>query len=132
MKRLILVGMHNKPNKTPLCSSTKTGKILDQILSSVTGYDEVLRTNLVHTIQFPTDKEIELGRQVWVKEIVPQVNDTIVLLGAFVHKNFPYKQVASKIIKVAHPSSTNYRTKEQSEQYIIRVKTLITTNPIIK
>ncbi len=32
MKRIIFVGLHNKPHRTPLCASTKTGKLIQKII----------------------------------------------------------------------------------------------------
>jgi hypothetical protein len=105
MKNIIFVGMHNKKDKTPLCSSTKTGKLIDKIINELPYPRLTQRTNLYDIEYLPTDVDMKwyyaLG---WHYRIRPDDNDVIVLLGAEVHKHFLRKKLTS-IINVAHPAS---------------------------
>lgn len=118
--RIIFVGMHHKEDKLPLCSTTKSGKMIDKIISqlSIPSNATVLKTNLCYTNYFPDDRQIIVSKQLWLDVYLPEEVDILVLLGGFVHKNFPIKNVSARIVKIAHPSSTNYRNNNQKEEYI--------------
>jgi hypothetical protein len=119
--------MYYKEHKTALCSSTKSGKVIDNIISRL-GIDiEVLKTNLCFTTHMPNEKEIFISRQSWIDMNEPAKEDVVVLLGAFVHNNFPTDKIDSRIVKIAHPSSTNYRSKAATEEYITNAVSKILT-----
>lgn len=43
--KVIFVGLHHKPNKPALCSSTDSGKLIDQVIARLEGV-ECIKTNL--------------------------------------------------------------------------------------
>ncbi len=102
--KVIFVGMHNKPGKMPLCSSTKSGKVIDRIIDGLRP-SECLKTNLYDIDYFPKRQE---EKNSWAKEwherIRPMGDDVIVLLGREVHENFIIG-TSGKVIKIPHPSS---------------------------
>lgn len=118
---VIFVGYHNKEGKTPLCSSTKSGKVIDSIISgcSLTNFK---KTNLFDTESEPSESEKYNTRRDWLFRVDFNKGDIIVLLGAQVHSHFPISGAVSaggvKIIKLAHPASIFYKTKASQEKYI--------------
>jgi len=102
--RVIFVGIHNKPGMNPLDSKTKTGKLIDRIIERLSENTEALKTNLCDCVHFVTDLP-ELYKQCvgWHVRIRPEDSDVIVLLGAWVHKNFWYDGL--NVVKLAHPAS---------------------------
>lgn len=111
--RLIFVGMHHKPGKIALCSSTKSGKLVDRIAEGFTH----IKTNLYGVEYYPkTLSEKEELAYDWISRINPSESDIIVLLGAEVHKNFVHK--SNRIIKIAHP--TSQYSHEQMNEYVLK------------
>lgn len=94
--------MHNKPFKTPLCSSTKSGKLVDKIGK---GFN-VLKSNIYDVDYYPKtkDEKFELAKD-WQDRVKLMYCDVIVLLGAEVHDNFLLPKISVKVLKIAHPSS---------------------------
>jgi len=118
MKKIYFVGLHNKPEKMPLCSSTKSGRLIDRIIKEGE-LNNWQKTNLFNVDYFPTES-IEQQRLVsdWYERIQPQNDDIIVLLGAATHKAFrAYGWL--DIIKVAHPASK--RSHKEMDDYVIDV-----------
>ena|ERR1035437_9456248 len=113
--KIIFVGMHNKPMKMPLCSSTKSGKLVDRIIEALKPI-ECLKTNLYDVDYFPKREEkFDLARN-WHTRIDPESVDVIVLLGAEVHEHY-VKNLFDKVVKIAHPSSK--RSHEAMNKYVI-------------
>lgn len=113
--RVIFVGMHNKPHKTPLCSSTKSGKLIDRIAKNFTH----IKTNLYDVDYYP--KGIEEKYQLscdWLYRINPGENEVVVLLGREVHDNCVYEPLFKNVIKIPHPSSQ--RSHEQMDAYVLQ------------
>lgn len=112
--KVIFVGMHNKPGKTPLDSSTKSGKLIDRIIEGIKPI-EYLKTNLYNVDYYPkqNDLKIELAT-IWLNTIHVSKDDIIVLLGTEVHKN--YLRCLGKIIEIAHPSSK--RSHDAMDEYV--------------
>jgi hypothetical protein len=113
--RVIFVGIHNKPNKQPLDSSTMTGRVIDRIIEKIPAI--CIKTNLCDIDYFPKEKKLIWPCNLeWNERQQPTSDTIIVLLGGWVQKNFLLTE--AKIIKLAHPASFNYRSKEQTEEYI--------------
>lgn len=109
--KVIFVGMHNKPNKQPLDSSTMTGKVIDRIIEKIPA--TCIKTNLCDIDYFPKDWLVindEYGK--WIEKHKPQSNDVIILLGRWVQDNFFYKE--TNIIKLTHPAGI-FGTKNKDE-----------------
>lgn len=113
--KIIFVGLHNKPDKIPLCSSTKSGKLIDRIIKE--GYfTNVQKTNLFDVDYYPTKPEEQRTlSEDWIERIDPAESDIIVLLGASVHRSF-IQCVGMKTIKVAHPASK--RSHKEMNEYV--------------
>jgi hypothetical protein len=114
--RVIFVGIHNKPGMEPLDSRTKTGKVIDRIIDQLKPY-ECIKSNLFDKEYFPiSDREIWCANTDWNVTLEPAPKDIIILLGNWTHKHFIL--TPGKIIKLAHPASFMYRSKEKTEEYI--------------
>lgn len=118
--RVIFVGLHNKPHMRPLDINTKTGKLLQRIVNGLQGC-EIVKTNLFDTDYLPHTNDCYALSLEWLDRVDYGTKDIIVLLGAFVHKNFP--DIPCKILKVAHPGSK--RSHEEMNEYVERVTDLI-------
>ena len=79
MKRVIFVGIHNKPGLPPLCSSTRTGKVIDQIAMNVS--PECQRANLFPVNYLPHDLE---ERERFIDQFEIDENAVYVGLGKIV------------------------------------------------
>ncbi len=107
------VGMHNKPNTKPLCSSTKTGKIIDIIASKL--LFKSIKTNFCDTDYLPTDLlDILYERRMWYHRNKPGKNDVIILLGKWVDENFlkEYGIHKCNVVSIRHPASI-YKNKSE-------------------
>lgn len=106
--------MHNKVGEIPLCSSTKSGKLIDRIIEQFPN-QVCLKTNLYATEYLPAiyDERYELAMD-WVDRIEPSPIDIIVLLGAIVQADCLY--TSDNIIKVKHPSSQ--RSHRDMDSYV--------------
>jgi len=101
--KIIFVGMHNKPGLKPLCSSTKTGKIINRIIKELPNI-EVLKTNLYNVEYLPYDWREKQDLSVdWHQRIDAYADDIIILLGAEVQEWF-ISSGFRNIIKLAHPA----------------------------
>lgn len=80
--KIYFVGIHNKPGMKPLDSKTKSGKIIDQIISQFPDC-ECIKTNLCDIDYFPIDRfEIREECQKWNETYGAKEDSIIVLLGA--------------------------------------------------
>ena len=111
--RILFVGIHNKPNTSPLDSKTKSGKLIDKMIINLKE-DICTKTNLFDCENIP-EKDIEEYKTKWIEKYKPSDKDIIVLLGNNVKKLFP-DNVSSKIIKIKHPSSI--WSKESQKEYV--------------
>ena len=121
MKRVIFVGMHNKPGaEEPLAPYTKTGKLLTRVVERIKkDYPNVkfLRTNLYDVDYYPDEHEKANLAEEWHEriEVVPE-DDIIVLLGADVHKNFRSRFGSLNLFYYPHPASM--RSHEQMDKFV--------------
>lgn len=122
-KRVIFVGIHNKPGKTALDSSTRSGKVIDSIIRNLPEFD-CHKTNLHDLDYMPMDNQVQWQDTFtdWRKRagIKPgQIigRDVIVVcLGGYVQQMFRRMPGYSNILKVTHPAVV--RSKENSLKYI--------------
>ena len=106
--------MHNKPNMMPLCSSTKTGKLVNRIIKQLPNI-EVLKTNLYDVEYYPKDTDMKSHLAIeWHSHNDAYAEDIIVLLGAEVHKWF--LDFGFNVIKLAHPASK--RSHVAMDEYV--------------
>lgn len=121
INRIIFVGIHNKQELKPLDISTKTGKIITEIIKQIPEYITSKRTNLYNINSFPKSKVFKIFLiNKWYSLNRPLETDIIVSLGKHVgHK----LNDINNIVKVNHPAS-NYGEKQTTE-YVKKVSELI-------
>jgi hypothetical protein len=114
--KVIFVGIHNKPGKTPLCSSTKSGKLIDRIIEGIKPV-ECLKTNLYDIDYFPVnhDEQIDLALE-WHDRIYSDYDCVIILLGAHVRERFCRISGIGHIVEIAHPASE--RSHAEMDKYV--------------
>lgn len=99
--RILFVGMHNKPGKQALDSSTMTGKVIDQIISQFPGH-ESLKVNLCETEYQPPEWMMDAFVTRWKQKYNPSIDDVVVLLGKWVQKHL--KISGTHIVLLPHPA----------------------------
>jgi len=104
--RIIFVGIHNKPMKRPLDSSTKSGILIDRCIRALRP-KECVKTNFFDIDYLPklNDDIIHKSYLEWNNRVDVYSEDVVVLLGAITHKCWENYSPPYKIIKVGHPSS---------------------------
>lgn len=124
--KIFFVGVHNKPGIPPLCSTTKTGKIIDTISKAFPGH-EIIKTNLFDADTIPKERmKRRHARGTWICKHTPHFdNDSIVLLGCVVNSYFITGGL-EKVIRVQHPAA--FRSAVQLEKYIKDVIESINNN----
>ena len=100
--KVIFVGLHNKPDKMPLCGSTKSGKLINRVVKE---FDlPYQKTNMWDVDYYPTGDHEKLSLE-WYHRIEYSLRtDIIVLLGAKVLEKF-IDMGFDHVLKFAHPSS---------------------------
>lgn len=113
--KIILVGVHNKPDTNPLCMFTKTGKLLQRVIDALPGV-EFEKTNLFNIDHFPNNSD-DMGMLArdWWWRVQLEPDDIIILLGAVVHKNFDYAR-GWPVLKFRHPAGV--RSNENKDKYV--------------
>lgn len=104
--RIIFVGIHNKPGKSPLDSTTRTGKIVDIIIhESGLPRGMFLKTNLCNVETMPSSPDdMAFHMRNFTQRIKPKTGDVFVLLGTLVGSSFR-QPLGTHVVKVHHPSS---------------------------
>lgn len=110
-KKILLLGLSNKPNLKAFDSETNSGKLVDMIISKCKNY-ELIKANLVsfapldtnNKVRYPNKKELLNGADIWSEKIYEF--DCIVLFGKMVQdvilKDDRFSSV--KLICSSHPS----------------------------
>lgn len=115
--KIIFVGLHNKAGRMALCSSTKSGKLIDRIIKEG-GLWNWRKTNLFDVDYYPVNQNENFAlATIWFSRIEVNENDLIVLLGAAVHRDFVNCSLHDKILKVAHPASK--RSHKEMDDYVV-------------
>jgi len=107
--RVIFVGIHNKPDTPPLCSTTRTGKLIDRVIDQID--IECLKTNLFDDDSIPKEPYLIVQHLViWFYKNMPINGEVIVLLGKDAQKNF-VNAIGMKVLNFPHPASirSNYK-----------------------
>lgn len=129
-RRVIFVGVHNKPGLTPLCSSTRSGKLIDRIIGLLPPYDfEVVKSNLHDTEEFPKAYDRKEAVEAWKQRVNYNTDDVVVLLGACVHKDFRNSDIPNRI-HIGHPAGV--RANNAKDVYVLRAHQLIRNSPLPK
>jgi len=102
--RVIFVGVHNKPGKTPLDSSTLTGRTVDAIASLLPEF-EIVKSNLHDMEYLPTDRLMTVTS--WRRRVKYKRDDIVVVLGRQVGWDFGRNhgsQIPIPFIQMEHPA----------------------------
>ena len=97
--RVIFVGMHNKPGKAPLDSTTKSGKLIDRVIEQLPGLTCV-KSNLWDLDYFPSKEGFNYK---WASRVEYDSDDVVVCLGQCVIDAF--RRGPIPFIHVGHPSA---------------------------
>lgn len=102
--RILFVGIHNKPTKRPLCSSTRSGKRIDKIASAFPDIDCV-KMNLFNLTYMPKGNEWNIQRTKFFKRAELDHDDILVGLGHEVNRALQGdERVICKMVSIVHPS----------------------------
>lgn len=114
--KVIFVGIHNKPQIAALCSSTKSGKLIDRIIAKLPTDVDCEKTNLYDVDYLPKDQyEKDIISLKWWEKVSIADFDIIVLLGIEVHDNF-WGRAMHYILKINHPASK--RSHAEMDRYV--------------
>ena len=116
--KIILVGIHNKPQTLPLSWDTKSGKLLQRVIDD---FPTLLfqKTNLYNLDYWPVHGQKLHYASDWHTRIKPNKEDIIILLGNEVQDNFIKRDHI--ILHFNHPASI--RSHKKMDRY---VKSMIT------
>ena len=123
--KIIFVGIHNKPYKTPLDSTTLSGKTIDAIIERFPE-DVCVKMNLFDVYYMPVQPEEQATLvQDFLNRAELTEKDLVVLLGSDVQKHLAVKLMSKHIPMVfaAHPSLRFNKTKRPD--YIDQVEAKI-------
>lgn len=123
-QRVIFVGMHNKPGLAPLCSSTKSGKLIDRIIKELPEY-ECLKSNLWNLNTWP--KYAYMFNYEWMERVDYKSGDIVVTLGECVRKSFLKSNI--EYIHIGHPSAVWSHKKQ--DDYILKTLLKIQAVPLL-
>lgn len=116
MCRVVFVGLHNKPNKTALCSSTRSGKTIDRIIEDLGEY-ECIKTNLYDVGWLPDGVNRFAYREAWRVNNGITDSDIIVGLGSKVKEGL--EATSFDFIHVYHPAARKISSNQLKEEYIL-------------
>lgn len=122
--RVFFIGIHNKPGLPPLCSSTKSGKVIDAIISKIDASVKIVKCNLFDTDHVPDKNEITAHCLHWNNCYEPSPNDIFIILGARV-KHY-LKPNTFTVLLVKHPSCP--MTLHDKLKYIETISSFINFN----
>jgi hypothetical protein len=105
-KRIIFVGIHNKPGLPPLCSTTRSGKVIDACIKELKPRYRSFKSNLFDTDYYPVHGMEHVGLYTKWRERVGYnpVIDIVVLLGAKVQSEWRFSGIKNTI-PMRHSSS---------------------------
>jgi hypothetical protein len=122
---IIFVGMNNKPGIPPLDSSTKSGKLIDRLISELKDKFRFKKTNLFDLDHFPKGVPQDKALVEWMIRVGYNPGDIIVPLGAWVHPYFRNSKL-KPIVYLGHPSAV--WSNENKEKYLTRAVVQIMQN----
>jgi hypothetical protein len=100
--RIIFVGIHNKQGLQPLDSSTPSGKRIDAIIESFTGYN-CIKANLFDLHYFPLGIDPKAKAEEFSNRMAISEGDIVVCLGKSVC-DYLAKRLKCTVLKCPHPS----------------------------
>lgn len=116
-QKVYFIGIHNKPGMLPLDSKTKTGEIIDKIITELGDEFVCIKTNLFDTDNMVTDKKEILKQNLnWNEKYDLMPEDIVVLLGNDVKNNFMAKH--DNTVFLSHPGWVVKKGHESKICYI--------------
>lgn len=108
--------MNNKPGVAPLCSSTKSGKLIDRLIAKLqTDIDlfdsDFIKSNLFNIEHWPKTDSFNYE---WCERVAYNTDDVIVTLGASVQ--YKFKKSPYNFVYIGHPSAV--WSKVAQEKYL--------------
>lgn len=117
--RIYFVGIHNKPGLTPLCSSTRSGKLIDGVIAAIKNpHVEILKTNLYDLDYLPESENLKLDVTKWAERVgYDERFDTAITLGDKVQKAFKkWRPKDTGDVPIMHPAAR--WSQKNKERYI--------------
>lgn len=111
--RVIFVGMNNKPGLAPLCSSTRSGKLIDRVIKELPPGTEVTKSNLWDLDHWPS--LYNCFNTEWITRTQYYPGDIVVTLGESVRKAFVKSRIP--FTHIGHPSAV--WSHERQDDYIL-------------
>lgn len=122
-RRVIFVGVHYKGSLPALCSTTKSGKLIDRIIENIPKY-ECIKSNLFSTFILPKDHEYKRAlAYAWKTKWDLSPTDIVVALGDTVQTYLDHVEV--KHISIPHPAKP--WSQDSKFTYVITALALIET-----
>jgi len=119
--KVIFVGIHNKPGFKPLDSSTKSGKLIDGIITSLPDSVVCIKTNFYDRCHLPEPSKYD--NKLWAERVGFNEDDLVIRLGQEVQKRMSGSGCRS--IDLVHPGRIGYKEKYISESVELIRKYLI-------
>ena len=124
-KKILLLGLSNKPNLNAFDSATNSGKIIDLIISECKNY-EFTKANLVsfapldanNKLRYPNKKELLSGADNWSSKI--SEFDCAILFGKKVQDTIlkDHRFSSVKYIEAVHPSYIWVYKHNEIDRYV--------------
>lgn len=112
MRRLIFVGIHNKPGLQPLCSTTRSGKVIDACIRELKPKYRTIKSNFFDLEDLPRDRTDIKYFFAWKERVgYNPVNDIVIMLGDMARRCF-ISRIGPGKIAMRHPAS--WATKHSS------------------
>lgn len=118
--KVVFIGVHNKPRKPPLCSTTLSGSTIDAVIAQLNA--ECVKVNLYSTEYIPKGSEQIMLIIEFLRTAPIEKEDIAVLLGYIVQYTLA-PRLQCKLIRAAHPS-LQY-SKVSRPEYIQKLTTTI-------
>lgn len=121
MKKVFFVGIHNKPGMGPLDSRTKSGKVIDKMISNLPDF-ECVKTNFYDSTELPAIADHQ-DRNNWQKRVGCKPGDLVVLLGSEVKLRWGNQSFDGIVVTIDHPAKVK-TTEEKWEYFTDTIKTI--------
>lgn len=128
MKKICFVGITNKVHLEPFDFSTKSGQIIQEIISRLDvmafkmNYVDYAPIGENGKLRYPTKSELREAFPVFQEKILNLAPDLLVVCGNMVAKELEIHQFyQDKILVIYHPSYVYVYQRNHTEQYILDV-----------
>lgn len=125
-RRILFVGMNNKPDTPPLSSLTKSGRVIDKLIAELPQYDCV-KSNLFDLEYWPDNMGFTSSG--WEHRVSYESTDIVITLGDKVRREFVGSGIRS--IAMGHPASLfgQVNTDDYVLTALIRIEAYLKRNP---